>query len=76
MIERGTDWSICRFLIVRARGLVLDTENEARAENYRAQAALMRDTAELMSDTRLRSECLELAYKWDALAKRLEDLMR
>jgi len=29
-----------------------------------------------MSDDRMRSECIELAAKWETLAKRLEDLTR
>lgn len=46
------------------------------AENYRANAVSMREMGASTSDIRMRSECLELAVKWDALAQRLEDMTR
>ena len=52
------------------------SENVARAENYRSNAALVRDMADDMPDKQRRFECLELAANWEALAKRLEDLAR
>ena len=52
------------------------SDNLAIAENYRSNAALVREMAEDMPDIQRRSECLDLAAKWEALAKRLDNLAR
>ena len=51
------------------------SENKARVENYWAHAVSMRELAATMSYERMRSECIELAAKWETLAKRLEDAL-
>jgi len=48
-------------------------DNKVRAENYRAQAAFMREMALAMTNERTKSECRELAAKWELLATRLVD---
>jgi len=50
------------------------SDDLAIAENYRSNAALVREMAEYMQDIQTRSECLDLAAKWEALAKKFDDL--
>ena len=52
------------------------SDDKAIAENYRSNAALVREMAEYMPDIQTRSECLDLAAKWEALAQKFDELTK